>query len=131
MRLNSAVQTDSVCNRGSSLSFLHLITNSLYCVFFFLFYPEREIRRRPWLVGASRKFTGSQPLTKMLTLIFINLFIILCPSESNILTTFQFLGLKKVAEMFATTLTKFNQMFYFKSGNQRYLSLCLSPFVIL
>jgi len=83
------------------------------------------------MVGASRKFTGRQPLTKMLTIIFTNLFIILCSSESNILTTFQFLGLKRVAEMFAKPLTKFHQIFCFKSANQRYLTLCLSLLVIL
>jgi len=83
------------------------------------------------MVGVSQKFAGRQPLTKMLTLIFTNLFIILCSSESNILIIFQFLGLKRVAEMFATTLTKFHKIFCLKSGNQLYLCLYLSPLVIL
>ena len=124
------VHTDSVCSRSSSISFLLLITNCLYCVFF-LFYSETDIRRRLWVVGASRNCTGRQPLTKMLTLIFTNHSIILCSLEFNILITFHSLELKIVAELFATTLKKFHQILCFKSGNQPHLSLCLSPFVIL
>ena len=36
MRLNIVVHTDSVCSRSSSLSSLLLITDLLYCVFFYL-----------------------------------------------------------------------------------------------
>ena len=45
MRLNFAVHTDSVCSRSSSLSFLLLIPNSLYFVFFFFILPRNRNKK--------------------------------------------------------------------------------------
>lgn len=64
------VHIGSVCSRSSSLSFLLLITNCLYCVFFIL--PRKRNKKATLGGWCQSKCTGRQPLTKMLTLIFTN-----------------------------------------------------------